>query len=171
MWDLAPCLGIEPRPPALGAQSLSHWTTREVPSCEILSDSLQPHGLQPAWPLCPWDFPGKNTRVGCHFLSQGIFLNQGSNLCLLHWQVDSLPLSHQFSSVQSVTQSCPTLCDPMNRSMPGLPVHHQLPIREARYWECGRATRPTSRIICHCHLGFQQNFSVYTCGVISSPEP
>ena len=34
-----------------------------------------------------------------------------------------------FSSVQysSVTQSCPTLCDPMNRSTPGLPVHHQLP--------------------------------------------
>ena len=31
MWDLAPCPGIEPRPPALGAQSLSHWTTREVP--------------------------------------------------------------------------------------------------------------------------------------------
>ena len=29
-------------------------------------------------------------------------------------------------SVQLVTQSCPTLCDPMNRSMPGLPVHHQL---------------------------------------------
>ena len=35
----------------------------------------------------------------------------------------------QFSSVQfsSVPQSCPTLCDPMNRSMPGLPVHHPLP--------------------------------------------
>ena len=35
----------------------------------------------------------------------------------------------QFSSVQfiSVAQSCPTLCDPMNRSMPGPPVHHQLP--------------------------------------------
>ena len=29
--------------------------------------------------------------------------------------------------VSSITQSCPTLCDPMNRSMPGLPVHHQLP--------------------------------------------
>ena len=29
--------------------------------------------------------------------------------------------------IRSVTQSCPTLCDPMNRSMPGLPVHHQLP--------------------------------------------
>ena len=35
---------------------------------------------------------------------------------------------HSISSVQfsSVTQSCPTLCDPMNRSTPGLPVHHQL---------------------------------------------
>ena len=35
----------------------------------------------------------------------------------------------RYSSVQfsSVAQSCPTLCDPMNRSMPGLPVHHQLP--------------------------------------------
>ena len=32
-----------------------------------------------------------------------------------------------FSSVSSVAQSCPTLCDPMNRSVPGLPVHHQLP--------------------------------------------
>ena len=37
--------------------------------------------------LCPWDFPGKNIGVGCHFLLQGIFLTQGSNLCplrLLH---------------------------------------------------------------------------------------
>ena len=36
---------------------------------------------------------------------------------------------HQFSSVQfiSVAQSCPTLCDPMNRRAPGLPVHHHLP--------------------------------------------
>ena len=32
-----------------------------------------------------------------------------------------------FQSVSSVAQSCPTLCDPMNHSMPGLPVHHQLP--------------------------------------------
>ena len=39
--------------------------------CLVLSDSLQPHGLQPARLLCPWDSPGKNTRVGCHFLLQG----------------------------------------------------------------------------------------------------
>ena len=44
--------------------------------------------------LCPWDFPGKNTGVGCHFLLHRIFLTQGLNLCLLHQQVDSLPLHH-----------------------------------------------------------------------------
>ena len=40
---------------------------------------LRPHGLQPARLLCPWDSPGKNTGVGCHFLLQGIFLTQGLN--------------------------------------------------------------------------------------------
>ena len=48
----------------------------------------------PPGSFCPWNFPGKNTGVGCHFLLQWIFLTQGSNLCLLHWQVDSLPLCH-----------------------------------------------------------------------------
>ena len=54
----------------------------------------------PMWPtrlLCPWDSPGKNTGVGCHFLLQGIFPTQGSNLHLLHllhWQEDSLQLRH-----------------------------------------------------------------------------
>ena len=44
------------------------------------------------------------------------------------WLWASTWTGHQFSSVQfsSVTQSCPTLCHPMNRSMPGLPVHHHL---------------------------------------------
>ena len=57
-----------------------------------MSDSLQPHGLQPTRLLCPWDFPGKNTGVGCHFPLGEIFLTQGSNLCLLsllRWQVGS----------------------------------------------------------------------------------
>ena len=39
-------------------------------------------------------FLGKNTGRGCHFLLQGIFSTQGLNLCLLRWQVDSLPLSY-----------------------------------------------------------------------------
>ena len=60
----------------------------------FVSDSLQPHGLWPARLLCPWNFPGKKTGVGGHFLLQGSFLTQGWNLHLLHWQVDSTPLSH-----------------------------------------------------------------------------
>ena len=56
-----------------------------------------PHALQPAKLLCPWDFSGKNTGEGCHFLLQGILLTQKLNLRLLHWPVDSLPLNHQGS--------------------------------------------------------------------------
>ena len=48
---------------------------------------------EPATFLYPWDFPGMNTGVGFHFLLQGIFLIQGSNLHQLPWQVASLPLS------------------------------------------------------------------------------
>ena len=47
-------------------------------------------------PLCPWDSPGKNTGMGCHFLLQGFFLTKRSNPCLLHllhWQAGSLPLA------------------------------------------------------------------------------
>ena len=40
------------------------------------------------WPLCLWNLPGKNTGAGCHFLLQGMFLIQGSNLHLLQCQVD-----------------------------------------------------------------------------------
>ena len=42
-------------------------------------------------------FPSKNTGVACHFLLQEIFPAQGLNLCVLNWQVDYLPLSHQGS--------------------------------------------------------------------------
>ena len=50
----------------------------------------------------PWDFPGKNTGVGYHFLLQRIFPTQESNPCLLHWQEDSLPLSHWGSTAISM---------------------------------------------------------------------
>ena len=53
--------------------------------------SLRPQGLEPARLLCPWDFPSKNTGVGCRALLQEIFLTQGSNPCLLHFRQDSLP--------------------------------------------------------------------------------
>ena len=63
-------------------------------SCLVVSYSLQTHGLYPTRILCLQDSPGKNTGVGCHFLLQGNFLTQGLNSHLLHWQVNSLPLSH-----------------------------------------------------------------------------
>ena len=68
-----------------------------VIGCSVMCNSLWPRGLSPTRLLCPWSFPGKNIGVGCHFLSQGILLIQGSNprlLHLLHWQADSLPLEN-----------------------------------------------------------------------------
>ena len=59
--------------------------------CSVVSNSSQTPGPCPARLLCPWDSPGKNTGVGCHALLRGIFPTQRSNLCLLHWQVGSLP--------------------------------------------------------------------------------
>ena len=80
-------------------------------SNSVVSDSLQSHGLQPARLLCPCNFPGKNTGVGCHFLLKGIFLTQGLNPDLLHWQVNSLTLSHReapnsgaLAQIKTVTQ-------------------------------------------------------------------
>ena len=61
----------------------------------------------------------KNSRVGCHFLPQGIFPIQGSNqhlFHLLHWQVDSVPWRHLGSQKVKVSQSCLTLCNPMDYS-------------------------------------------------------
>ena len=86
-----------------GARKLQRFHPKEVvltpkmlcaQSCLTL---LPPHELWPTRLLCPWDFPGKNTGVGCHFLSQVIFQTQGWNphfLHLLHWQVYSLGLCH-----------------------------------------------------------------------------
>ena len=50
--------------------------------------TLWPHELKLTRLFCPWDFLGRNTGVGSHFLLQGIFPTRGSNLRLLHWQMD-----------------------------------------------------------------------------------
>ena len=71
-------------PPSLGFSRQEHWSGLPFPSpthasekwkwrCSVVSDSSQPHGLQPTRLLCPWDFPGKSTRVGCHCLLREIF--------------------------------------------------------------------------------------------------
>ena len=59
--------------------------------------TLRPHGLKPTKFLRPWDSPGKNTGVGCHFLLQGIFLTQESNPGLQHCRQILNRLSYQGS--------------------------------------------------------------------------
>ena len=66
----------------------------ELLSCVQL---LRPHGLKPARLLCPWDSPGKNIGVGCHFLLQEIFPTQESNPGLPHYRQTLYHLSHQGS--------------------------------------------------------------------------
>ena len=72
----------------VGNRLQSHYSLESVCvlSCSVLSNCLQSHGLTaPSTSFfCPWDFPGKNTGVGCHFFLQEIFLTQGSNPHLFH---------------------------------------------------------------------------------------
>ena len=77
-----------------------------------MSDSVRPHRQQPTRLPRPWDSPGKNTGVGCHFLLQ----------CM------------KVKIVSEVSQSCPTLRDPMGYSLPGSSVHG---IFQARVLEWG----------------------------------
>ena len=67
----------------------------------VVSDSVRPHRRQPTRLPRPWDSPGKNTGVGCHFLLQ----------CM------------KVKSESEIAQSCQTLSDPMDCSPPGSSVH------------------------------------------------
>ena len=72
--------------------------------CVLVIEScpaLRPHGLESSRILCPWDFSGRNTGVGCHFLLQETFPTQGLNPGLLYWQEGSLPLSYQGSPLKA----------------------------------------------------------------------
>ena len=65
------------------------------------SNSVRPHRRQPTRHPCPWDSPGKDTGVDCHFLLQ----------CM------------KVKSESEVAQSCLTLSDPMDCSLPGSSIH------------------------------------------------
>ena len=91
---------LSPTPYFLKKLFLKFACTRLQGVCACMPSHVwlfcDPRDCNPPRLLCPWDFPDKNTRLGCHFLLQGIFLTQESNPHLLHWQVDSLPLGHQW---------------------------------------------------------------------------
>ena len=82
-------------------------------------DSVRPQRRQPTRLPHPWDSPGKNTGMGCHFLLQ----------CM------------KVKSESEVAQSCPTLRDPMDCSLPGSSIHG---IFQARVLECGAIAFSTS---------------------------
>ena len=120
---------ISPRSPALQSDSLPSEPPRKSLTmvylilfcfcccccCQVasvMSDSVQPHRQQPTRLPRPWDSPGKNTGVGCHFLLQCI----------------------KVKSESEVAQSCPTLSDPMDCSLPGSSIHG---IFQARVLEWG----------------------------------
>ena len=83
---------------------------------------MRPHRRQPTRLCHPWDSPGKNTGVGCHFLLQ----------CM------------KVKSEREVAQSCPTLHDPMDCSLPGSSVHG---IFQARVLEWGAIAFSISRAL------------------------
>ena len=97
---------------------LSHQESPERNCCyccqvtSVMSDSVRPHIWQPTRLPRPWDSPGKDTGVGFHFLLQGM----------------------KVKSESEVTESCPTLSDPMDCSLPGSSVHG---IFQARVLEWG----------------------------------
>ena len=63
----------------------------QICSRSVASNSLQPHGQQPTRLLCPWNFPGKNTGVGCHFSPPGDFPYPAIEPVSPTLQADSLP--------------------------------------------------------------------------------
>ena len=92
-WNMLKTVSTNIFPKYLCVLSVLRLTQLQF-SHSVMSDSLQPYGLQPARLLYPWDSPDKNTGVGCHALLQGILI-RGLNphlLCLLNWQVGFLPL-------------------------------------------------------------------------------
>ena len=105
-------------PQSMGFSRQEYWSGVPLPSpkdfllllllsCFSRVRLVRPHRWQPNRLLCPWDSPGKNTGVGCHFLLQCMKVKRESE----------------------VAQSCPTLSDPMDCSLPGSSVHGILQAR------------------------------------------
>ena len=100
-----------------------------------MSNSVRPHRWQPTRPHCPWDSPGKNTGVGCHFLLQ----------CT------------EVKSESEVAKSCLTLSDPMDCSLPGSSVHGRSIFISSVHF-LGKSTG----VGCHCLLRYIAQGTVFS---------
>ena len=106
-----------------------------------MSDSVRPHRWQPTRLPRPWDSPGKNTGVGCHFFLQCMKVKSESEVSLL----------------------CPTLSNPMDCSLPGSSVHG---IFQARVLELGAIAFSFPKALCHkIESNSDQNLKVMTLGL------
>ena len=123
---------MEKREPAYSADGNVNWCSHHgeeygggglvTKSCLALAT---PQAL-PTRLLCPWEFPGKKTGVGCHFLLQGIFLTQGLNphlLQLMHWQVNS----YHYVTYTGKKKKRAMLWRSCLHSLPPLPHHPLIP--------------------------------------------
>ena len=96
----------------------------------VVSDSVRPHKRQPTRFPRPWDSPGKNTGVGCHFLLQCV----------------------KVKSESEVAQLCPTLSNPMDCSLPGSSVHGIFQARELEWGAIAFSVYGLDIAKCFTHL-------------------
>ena len=117
-----PIDGSPPGSPIPGFSRQEHWSGLPFPSPmherekwkwsrSVVSDSSRPHGLQPTRLLCPWDFPGKSTAVGCHCLLQpSLLLNYYFGFCssfrgILHYLSTNFWMFHYLCSTFSPSKA------------------------------------------------------------------
>ena len=135
---VTPWMAAYQAPPSLGFSRQEHWSGLTFPSPmhesekwkwsrSVMSDSQQPHGLQPTRLLHPWDFPGKSTGVGCH-CPIGV-VNRSPSTEEVRTQL-SVTVSYQHNEKKvKVPESCLALCDPTVCSLQGSSVHGILQAR------------------------------------------
>ena len=90
-------------------------------------------------------FPSKNNGVACRFLLQGIFPTQGLNMCLLHWQVGSLPPSHQGSAPGSLSDTEATGRASLEQYRWGRPPVLETLLSNVKRFPCGSAGQESAR--------------------------
>ena len=115
-------------------------------SRSVVSDSLRPHESQHARPPCPSPTPQGHPNPCLLSLVFLAYTVPYVRRPVWPWQDKNSLLGREIISVQfsSVAQSCPTLCDPMNCSMPGFLIHHQLPeLAQTHVYRVGDAIQPS----------------------------